>query len=157
MGGGEDQDAEFIRKVMDTEVGGTGMLTFFQPVIVGIVSNPNKFSCEQLQTAAATALSKFMLIRQANFEFVFLGHSLNSHSSTVCSKYLQLFFTVLEKATCATVRANLIIAASDLVCRFPNTIEPWTPFLYNRYVCYHTVYGIQEDVYCTCIEAKGQL
>lgn len=30
------------------------------------------------------------------------------------------------------MRANLIIAASDLVCRFPNAIEPWTPFIYSR-------------------------
>ncbi len=64
VGGGEDQEADFIRKIMETEVGGTGMLTFFQPLIVNIVSNPTKFSCDQLQTAAATALSKLMLIRQ---------------------------------------------------------------------------------------------
>lgn len=63
VGAGDDQDAEFIRKVMETEVSGTGLLAHFQPLIVGVVSNPNKFPCEQLQTAAATALSKFMLLR----------------------------------------------------------------------------------------------
>lgn len=64
VGGGEDQEADFVRKIMETEVGGgTGLLTCFQPLIVNIVSNPTKFSCDQLQTAAATALSKFMLIR----------------------------------------------------------------------------------------------
>ena len=54
-------------------------------------------------------------------------------SSTQCDKYLQLFFTILEKSSLASIRANLIIAASDLVCRFPSTIEPWTPFMYDRY------------------------
>ena len=28
------------------------------------------------------------------------------------------------------IRANTIIAAGDLNCRFPNTLEPWTPRMY---------------------------
>ena len=63
VGGGEDHDAEFVRKVLDTEVGSAGMLAGFQPLIVAVVSNPNNFPCCQLQTAAATALSKVMLLR----------------------------------------------------------------------------------------------
>ena len=59
-------------------------------------------------------------------------------STTLCEKYLQLFFTVLEKSSYPSLRANLIIAASDLVCRFPNVIEPWTPFLYSRFVSHHS-------------------
>lgn len=49
---------------METEVGGAGgMLTNFEPVIVCVISNPSKFPCSNLQSAAALSLSKFMLIR----------------------------------------------------------------------------------------------
>ena len=53
-------------------------------------------------------------------------------SSTLCDKYLQLLFTVLEKSPEPTIRANTIIAAGDLTFRYPNLIEPWTPYLYAR-------------------------
>ena len=64
MGGGDDQEVELIHGVMETEVGGAGgMLAVFEPMMVCIVSNPSKFSCEQLQTASALSLAKYMLIR----------------------------------------------------------------------------------------------
>ena len=50
----------------------------------------------------------------------------------LCDKYLQLLFTVLEKSPEPTIRANTIIAAGDLTFRYPNLIEPWTPYLYAR-------------------------
>ena len=53
-------------------------------------------------------------------------------SSTLCDKYLQFLFTVLEKSPEPTIRANTIIAAGDLTFRYPNLIEPWTPYLYAR-------------------------
>ncbi len=43
---------------------------------------------------------------------------------------------MLEKSEAESVRANGVIMASDLACRFPNLIEPWTPRLYARYVMY---------------------
>ena len=61
-----------------------------------------------------------------------LTTSLPSPSSTLCDKYLQLLFTVLEKSPEPTIRANTIIAAGDLTFRYPNLIEPWTPYLYAR-------------------------
>lgn len=54
-------------------------------------------------------------------------------SPTVCEKYVQLFFTILDKSSLECVRANTVIAASDLACRFPNLLEPWTPYIYSRY------------------------
>ena len=67
VGGSDEQEADFVRKVMETEVGGAGgMLAAFEPLIVCVVSNPSKYACEGLQTAAALSLSKFMLIRQGN-------------------------------------------------------------------------------------------
>lgn len=64
MVGTEDQDAELVHKVMETEVGGSGgMLAVFEPLIVCVVSSPIKFSCDKLQTVGALSLSKYMLIR----------------------------------------------------------------------------------------------
>lgn len=64
IGGGDEQEADFVRKVMETEVAGAGgMLAAFEPLVVCVVSNPSKYSCERLQTAAALSLAKFMLIR----------------------------------------------------------------------------------------------
>ena len=60
------------------------------------------------------------------------SHPHTPPSSTLCDKYLQLLFTVLEKSPEPTIRANTIIAAGDLTFRYPNLIEPWTPYLYAR-------------------------
>ena len=60
----DDTDAELIKKVLETEVGGaSGLLASFEPLIVGVVSNPSKYSSPSLQTAACLALAKYMLIR----------------------------------------------------------------------------------------------
>lgn len=52
----------------------------------------------------------------------------------MCERHLRLFFTVLKKSSLESVRANAVVLASDLACRFPNLIEPWTPHLYARLV-----------------------
>lgn len=60
----DDSDAELIRRVLETEVGGpSGLLATFEPLIVGVVSNPSKYDCPTLQTSACLALSKYMMIR----------------------------------------------------------------------------------------------
>ncbi|KAH0628548.1 hypothetical protein JD844_009882 [Phrynosoma platyrhinos] len=53
-------------------------------------------------------------------------------STEFCDTHLRLFFTMMEKSTLSSVRANLMIAAGDLAIRFPNQVEPWTPHLYAR-------------------------
>ena len=57
-----------------------------------------------------------------------------SGSPTVCRQNLRLYFTVLEKSQYTEVKTNAIIALSDMVFRYPNELEPWTPHLYARYV-----------------------
>ena len=60
----EDTEAELIKKILETEVGGAGgLLSTFEPLIVGVVTNPSKYSCPILQTSASLALAKYMLIR----------------------------------------------------------------------------------------------
>ena len=53
-------------------------------------------------------------------------------SSSFCSQHLQLLFTVLERSPEEVIRSNLVIAIGDLNFRFPNLIEPWTPYVYSR-------------------------
>ncbi len=59
----DDAEAELMRRVCEMEVGGTGMLAVFEPLIVTVVTNPSKYPCPSLQASASLALAKFMLIR----------------------------------------------------------------------------------------------
>jgi hypothetical protein len=47
-------------------------------------------------------------------------------------KNLQLVFTILQRSPDSGLRSNIIIALGDLAFRFPNTVEPWTPHMYDR-------------------------
>ncbi|XP_062843887.1 condensin complex subunit 1 [Trichomycterus rosablanca] len=112
----EDTEAEFIRKICETELLAEGnTLSMFLPLLVKVCSSPGRYSHPQLTTAACLALSQFMMI-----------------SPTVCKDNIRLLFTVLEKSSLPVVRANAIIALGDLTVRFPNILEPWTPNLYAR-------------------------
>lgn len=59
----EETEAEMIKNVLEVEVGGTGLLAQFLPLIVRVISNPSQFSSSSLQTSAILALAKFMMIR----------------------------------------------------------------------------------------------
>jgi len=112
----DDMEAEFIRKICDKELlSPSHLLGCLAPLIISICANPTKYSDCDLRASASLALAKLMLV-----------------SSDFCEKNLQLLFTVLEKAEEPVIRANLIVALGDLSCRFPNTIEPWTPKMYAR-------------------------
>ncbi|XP_026999057.2 condensin complex subunit 1 isoform X1 [Tachysurus fulvidraco] len=112
----EDTEAEFIRKICETELLSEGnMLSVFLPLLGKVCSSPGRYSHNQLTTAACLALSQFMMI-----------------SPAVCKDNIRLLFTVLEKSPLPVVRANAIIALGDLTVRFPNILEPWTPNLYAR-------------------------
>ncbi|XP_051552822.1 condensin complex subunit 1-like [Myxocyprinus asiaticus] len=112
----EDTEAEFIRKICETELLAEGnMLSAFLPLLVKVCSSPGRYSHPQLTTAACLALSQYMMI-----------------SPAVCKDHIRLMFTVLEKSPLPIVRANTIIALGDLTVRFPNILEPWTPNLYAR-------------------------
>ena len=96
---------------------GNTLLSAFGPLLVAVCTDHNKYPDVDLQTSASLAIAKFMMV-----------------SSEFCDKHLQLLFTILEKSTSQTIRANTIIALGDLSFRFPNLIEPWTPHLYARSV-----------------------
>merc|ERR550534_2434090 len=77
----EDAEAEYIRKLCEMEVvTGSNLLSFFTPLIVTICSSRAKYNSPELQSSAALALAKFMLV-----------------SSQFCSDHIQLLFTILEK------------------------------------------------------------
>ena len=59
----EDVEGDMIRRVCEVDVGSTGLLSRFEPLIVSVVSNPSQYRCPVLQTSAVLALSKYMLIR----------------------------------------------------------------------------------------------
>uniref|UniRef100_A0A8D2J0Y1 Condensin complex subunit 1 n=1 Tax=Varanus komodoensis TaxID=61221 RepID=A0A8D2J0Y1_VARKO len=112
----DDTEAELIRTICETELlDERQMLSSFAPLVLKICSNPGLYSDPALSAAAALALGKLCMV-----------------SSEFCDSHLRLFFTMMEKSTLSSVRANLMIAAGDLAIRFPNLIEPWTPHLYAR-------------------------
>jgi condensin complex subunit 1 len=45
---------------------------------------------------------------------------------------LQLLFSILEGKDTPALRANIVIALGDIAFRFPNLIEPYTKYIYNR-------------------------
>ncbi|XP_062984497.1 condensin complex subunit 1 [Elgaria multicarinata webbii] len=112
----EDTEAELIRTICETELlDGKQLLSGFTPLVLKICNNPGLYSDPALSAAAALALGKFCMV-----------------SAEFCDSHLRLFFTMMEKSTLSSVRANLMIAAGDLAIRFPNLVEPWTPHLYAR-------------------------
>nr|XP_008117482.1 PREDICTED: condensin complex subunit 1 [Anolis carolinensis] len=112
----EDTEAELIRSIEETELlDGKQLLSTFIPLVLKICNNPGLYGDPVLTAAAALTLGKLCMI-----------------SSEFCDAHLRLFFTMMEKSTHSSVRANLMIAAGDLAIRFPNQVEPWTPHLYAR-------------------------
>ncbi|XP_053154023.1 condensin complex subunit 1 isoform X2 [Hemicordylus capensis] len=112
----EDTEAELIRTICETELlDGKQLLSAFIPLVLKICNNPGLYSDPALSAAAALTLGKFCMI-----------------SAEFCDAQLRLFFTMMEKSSLPSVRANLMIAAGDLAIRFPNLVEPWTPHLYAR-------------------------
>lgn len=59
---------------------GPNLLGAIEPLMVHILSNPNKYSDPSLQASSSLALAKFMLV-----------------SPETCEKHLQLLFTILER------------------------------------------------------------
>ncbi|XP_042309788.1 condensin complex subunit 1 isoform X2 [Sceloporus undulatus] len=112
----EDTEAELIRSICETELlDGKQLLSVFIPLVLKICNHPGAYGDPALTASAALALGKFCMI-----------------STEFCDAHLRLFFTMMEKSTLSSVRANLMIAAGDLAIRFPNQVEPWTPHLYAR-------------------------
>merc|ERR1711997_1221889 len=143
----DDQEAEYIRSVCETEiVTGENLLALFTPAIIEICLHPNKYPDTKLRASASLALAKFMLV-----------------SSEFCDAQLQLLFTVLERSPEEVIRANMIIAAGDLSFRFPNILEPWTPRMYaclrddSSLVRSNTVTVLTHLILNDMIKIKGQI
>lgn len=94
------------------------LLGKFLPLLSYMVANEqHKFDHPLLRETSVLALCRYMCT-----------------SSAVCDQLLPLLFTVLERETAVSVRTSVMIALGDLAFRFPNSIEPWTPRMYSRYI-----------------------
>ncbi|VEN54794.1 unnamed protein product [Callosobruchus maculatus] len=112
----EDTDADFILHVLEKgTVTGSGVLAAVTPVLVTICEKPGQFDNNDLQAAAVTALMRYMLV-----------------SSNFCQKHIPLIFTIFDKTKYPDVKTNILLHISDLLTRYPNLIEPWTPRLFKN-------------------------
>ncbi|XP_073995439.1 CAP-D2 condensin subunit isoform X2 [Rhodnius prolixus] len=84
-------------------------------VAIKVCTNVKEPYSGTLKAAAATTLAKYMMVSQA-----------------FCEDKIQLLVTLMEKSKEETVRGNLVLAIGDLLMRYPNVIEPWTPHLFTR-------------------------
>lgn len=85
------------------------------PYILRICENLDQYSDEEVHTSAIIALMRYMIV-----------------SSRFCEKYLRLIFTILEKSIFIEVKCHILFHCADLLERFPNIVEPWTPKMYDR-------------------------
>ncbi|CAG9864252.1 unnamed protein product [Phyllotreta striolata] len=108
-----DDDADFVLGKLET-LPSSGPLNMGVPLILSICQRPDKFNNEDLQKAATTALARYMLV-----------------SNKFCDAQMSLWFTILEKTTYPEVKVNALVFTSDLLSRFPNSIEPWINRLYK--------------------------
>lgn len=52
-------------------------------------------------------------------------------SSKFCEKKIRLLFTILEKSSSVDLQCVVLMHCTDLLIRFPNIVEPWTPRIYS--------------------------
>jgi condensin complex subunit 1 len=150
--GAEAEDAElmFVEGLIDQKLcqpNRCSMIAQLLPAIVHILKEPLKYNDETLQLACALALVKIMLLSQS-----------------VCTQYVQLLFTLVEKSPNPLVRSQLIIGIGDLVYRFPNALEPWTSHLYlplrdtkSNMVRMNTIRVLSHLILKEMIKTRGQI
>ncbi|KAI6651827.1 Condensin complex subunit 1 isoform X1 [Oopsacas minuta] len=71
-------------------------------------------SISQLQCSAVFALCQFMLL-----------------SVCLCELYIELLISLMALHHCPYLRNSCICAVSDLILRYPSTLQPWVPYLYK--------------------------
>ncbi|KAB0791130.1 hypothetical protein PPYR_02930 [Photinus pyralis] len=112
----DDTDAEFILNVLENNtVSKTSGLGKLAPIIVRVCQQSDVYDDERVQGTAIIALLRYMAV-----------------SSKFCQQHMQLVFTILERTKYPIVKSNIMIHCSDLLERFPNIVEPWTPRMYER-------------------------
>ena len=115
VGASNDYQVELMKERSETEIMGAHMIGRYAPMVIEVCSHPDKYSDDMLQSSAVLALCKFMCV-----------------NSQFCDEHMQLLITVLSKAEDPCVRANVIVALGDMAFRFPNVVEPWSEYMYER-------------------------
>ncbi|XP_044255431.1 condensin complex subunit 1 isoform X2 [Tribolium madens] len=111
----EDVDTEYIISVLENDVVSTkGVLGQYAAFILKICQRPDFYSNILLQMVAVTALMRYMLV-----------------SSSFCSANIQLLFTILAKTNYSDIKSTILLHCVDLLTRFPNIVDPWSPRLYE--------------------------
>ncbi|RZC35597.1 condensin complex subunit 1, partial [Asbolus verrucosus] len=111
----EDTDAEFILNVLENYVvSNSGVIGQYYSYLVNICQRPDLYNNPLLQQAAVIALMRYMLI-----------------SSKFCRDNIRLLFTIFEKTTFPELKRTILVHCSDLLTRFPNIVEPWSPRIYG--------------------------
>lgn len=66
-------------------------------------------------------------------------------SSKFCEKKIRLLFTILEKSSSVNLQCIVLIHCTDLLIRFPNIVEPWTPRIYR--MLKHSVVQVRKTAF----------
>lgn len=146
IGATVDEADEHIQHVIEKEVVSKNLLGAFSPMIIQICKNSEKkFNNHTLRATAIISLCKFMCV-----------------SSEFCEAHLQLLFTLLKHSE-SWIRSDIIISLGDLCSRHPNSLEPWTPHLYNQLrdsdpsVRRNTLRVLSHLILNEMIKVKGQI
>ena len=100
----------------------------------------------QLQSSALYAFSQFMLL-----------------SNHLCERYLNLIITLMTNHPSSFLRTSCLSALSDLTLRYPNTLQPWIPFVFmvlrdsNYSVRKHAVIILSHLVHIDMIKMQGYI
>lgn len=146
--GAEAEDAELVlvEYILDSKVAVNSLLIKLSQFAICVIKEPAKYPNEQLQLASVMSLMKIMCL-----------------SRKICISNLQLIFTVMEKFESELVRSQLILGIGDLIYRFPNELDPWTPHLYSplrdrsKLVRTNTIRLLSHLILKEQIKTKGQL
>eukprot|EP00210_Caulerpa_lentillifera_P005529 g5288.t1 len=114
----QELELENLKTATEREmVSGENLIGFYSFMISSICQNVVMFV--ELPVPLQLALS-FTLVKLMTIDHGF------------CNQHLQLLFTFLyHEKVAMTVRENLIISLTDLIMRFPNLMEPWTPKIHD--------------------------
>ncbi|KAI1309383.1 Condensin complex subunit 1 [Halotydeus destructor] len=150
----EDVEADAIALMCNEEIvtrfGRRGenvnLLAALSDVVVKIASDPIKYPDIKLRGAATIALAKYMAM-----------------SEKFCVEHLRLLFTILKKSEEGPIRQNAIIALGDLCVRYPNHLDPFTPYLYSPLadkdvsVRMNTLKVLTRLILSDMVKVKGQI
>ena len=115
-------------------------------LVVNIAQDRVLYSDVKLRTAASLTLAKYMCL-----------------SENFCRLHLRLLATIMDKSDEAVIRANSIIAMGDLCVRFPNILDQWSAFMFQRLrdtdvnVKMNTLKVLSRLILTDMVKVKGQI